>query len=112
MTDTLLVLCTVKDWEEARTLADALVDQRVAACVNLLGGVESIYRWKDQVERSTEVILLIKTIRSRLPDLEAAIRSLHSYEVPEIIAFEVSDGDRKYLDWIREAVQSPAESPS
>ena len=95
-----VVLCTFPDLDQARQIGAALVERQVAACVNLLPGVESIYRWEGKVERAGEVLALIKT--TRYSDLEAAIRELHPYEVPEIIALPVVAGLPAYLKWLSE----------
>ena len=96
-----VVLCTFPDFDQARQIGAALVERQVAACVNLLPGVESIYRWEGKVERGGEVLALIKT--TRYADLEAAIRELHPYEVPEIIALPIAAGLPEYLQWLTEA---------
>ena len=95
-----VVLCTFPDLDQARQIGAALVERQVAACVNLLPGVESIYRWEGKVERAGEVLGVIKT--TRYPELEAAIRELHPYEVPEILALPVVAGLPAYLAWLRE----------
>ncbi|HEY1120285.1 MAG TPA: divalent-cation tolerance protein CutA [Haloferula sp.] len=93
-----VVLCTFPDLDRARQIGAALVERQVAACVNLLPGVESIYRWEGKVERAGEVLGVIKT--TRYADLEVAIRELHPYEVPEIIALPVVAGLPGYLRWL------------
>jgi periplasmic divalent cation tolerance protein len=99
-TNTLLVLTNLPNRDAAMKLAAAIVGERLAACVNVLGGCTSIYRWKGAVEESQEVPVLIKTNAQRYPDLEAAIRRLHPYEVPELIAMRVVDGLPEYLAWV------------
>jgi periplasmic divalent cation tolerance protein len=96
-----VVLCTFPDLDQARQIGAALVERQVAACVNLLPGVESIYRWQGKVEQAGEVLALIKT--TRYPDLEAAIKELHPYDVPEILALPVAAGLPAYLAWMAEA---------
>ncbi len=93
-----VVLCTFPDVEKARVIAALLVERRLAACVNLLPGVESIYRWEGKVERAGEVLAVIKT--TRYPELEAALKELHPYEVPEILALPVAAGLAGYLEWL------------
>lgn len=93
-----VVLCTFPDLEEARQIGAVLVERQVAACVNLLRGVESIYRWEGRVERAGEVLALIKTVR--YPEVEAALRELHPYELPEILAIPVATGLPAYLAWL------------
>jgi periplasmic divalent cation tolerance protein len=96
----LLVLTSLPDEASARTLAAVLVEQRLAACVNILAPCASVYRWRGELETAAEVPLLIKTTRSRYAGLEAAIRARHPYELPEIVAVPVVLGLPGYLDWI------------
>lgn len=105
MTDKRLVLSTVENNEEARVIASALVEKRLAACVNILGPIQSIYRWKDAVEDSQEYLLLIKTTEALFPQLRDELKQLHSYEVPECIAIDIEDGLPAYLAWIGESVR-------
>ncbi len=95
-----LVLCTAPDDDTAARLARALVDARCAACVNLIPGVRSIYRWQGAVEEAREVQLLIKTRDGRVADVERVLRAHHPYEVPEILALPVASGGADYLAWI------------
>ena len=101
MENVMVVLCTFPDLDQARQIGAALVERQVAACVNILPGIESIYRWEGKVERAGEVLGLIKT--TRYPELEAAIRELHPYEVPEIVALPITTGLPAYLAWVRES---------
>jgi periplasmic divalent cation tolerance protein len=96
----LVVITTLPDRSSAEKLAEALVGQRVAACVNILTPCRSVYRWKDEVQHDEEHPLLIKTTAERYPALEAAIRANHPYELPEIIAVPVERGLTEYLDWV------------
>lgn len=96
----LLCLSNCPDRESAQRIARDLVERRLAACVNLLPGVESVYRWQGKVETGSEVMLLIKTVPARLPALTARIVELHPYELPEVIAVESGDGLPGYLEWI------------
>ena len=100
MTDTIVVLTTVPDNEQAESLARQLVEERLAACVNLHPVMLSFYRWKGQVERDAERQLVIKTTSDRLPALEARLRELHSYELPEFLVLSVDRGAQGYLNWI------------
>ncbi len=100
MTDKIVVLTTSKDNEEARRIANTLVEARLAACVNILPGVTSVYRWKDAVETGDELLLVIKTSRALLAEVRAAIERIHSYELPEIIALPIVDGSDAYLNWL------------
>ena len=103
LTDKLVVLVTCSSAAEARRIARAVVEARLAACVNTLpGAVTSIYRWKGKVETAKERMLLIKTSRKRLAKLREAVERLHSYDVPEFIALPISAGSRGYLNWIEE----------
>jgi periplasmic divalent cation tolerance protein len=91
------------DAEKARAAAEALVAEKLAACANLIPSVESIYRWEGKVERAGEVLMIAKTTAARYASLEARLRALHSYEVPEIAALPVSDGLPAYLRWVAES---------
>lgn len=105
MTDKRIVLCTAGSEDEARKIAHHLVEQRLAACVNIVPRVESIYRWQGKVESSSEWLLLIKTTAERFPSVRDAIRELHSYELPECIAISIEDGSPGYLGWIDQSVK-------
>ena len=96
----LLVLSTFPDVDTARRIVRACVEERLVACGNLVPGVESIYRWKGQIETATEVFVMFKTTVESYPRLEARITELHPYEVPEIVALSPSGGLPKYLEWI------------
>jgi len=102
MTDVVLVLSTVPDDQRAEALARTLIDEKLAACVNLHQPMVSIYRWKGQVESSAERQLVIKTTRACLPALEARVKALHSYELPEFIVVPVEGGSDEYLSWVRQ----------
>ena len=106
MTDCVVVLVTCKSPAEARRIGRAVVASRVAACANVLPGkIESIYHWRGRVERARETLLLLKTTRRRWPKLREAIRRMHSYEVPEIVALPIAAGLDEYLDWVGESVK-------
>ncbi len=107
MTAALLVLTTCPDEATADRIALALVEKGLAACVNRCAPVNSIYRWQGKVERATELVLLIKTTRERYAELEQAIRHLHPYELPEIIAVPIAAGHLGYLRWIGEQTTPP-----
>jgi periplasmic divalent cation tolerance protein len=100
MTDKIVVLSTAGSPDEAHRLAMQLVEKRLAACVNILPAVRSVYRWKGAVEDGQEVMLLIKTRRPLLKNLEKELRAVHSYEVPEMVALPVVEGLEDYLNWI------------
>jgi periplasmic divalent cation tolerance protein len=99
---TLLVLTNLGDIDSARRIARELVERRLAACVNMLPGVQSVYRWQDAVEEEGEITLLIKTTAVRYAELEATIRALHPYQLPEVIAVPIANGSPAYLDWVRQ----------
>ena len=101
-----LVLTTVPDDASAETLARTLVDEKLAACVNVLPPMVSIYRWKGEIERSVERQLVIKTTRALVSALEARLRELHSYELPEFVVLSIDRGASAYLDWVRDQVTS------
>lgn len=98
----LVCFCTCPDVDSATRLADTLVEERLAACVNIVPGLRSVYRWQGAMERSDEILLLIKTSRDRLDALTARVRDLHPYELPEVVAVEVAGGLSTYLDWVGE----------
>ena len=105
MTDVVLVLSTVPDAASAETLARTLVDEKLAACVNVLAPMVSIYRWKGAVERSAERQLVIKTTRGMVPALGKRLKELHSYELPELIVISADGGANNYLDWVEGSVR-------
>jgi periplasmic divalent cation tolerance protein len=94
------VLVTAGSGEEAERIARTLVEERLAACVNVVSGVRSLYRWEGRVAEDTEHLLVIKSRRELLPRLEQRVRELHSYSVPEVVALEVIGGSRSYLEWL------------
>jgi periplasmic divalent cation tolerance protein len=102
-TDAVVVLTTIGADADAAALARTLVDERLAACVNVLPPMTSIYRWQGKVDENREQQLLIKTTAARLPSLEARLRTLHPYEVPEFLVLRVAGGSDVYLDWLRES---------
>lgn len=105
-TGVLIVLCTFPDAEKARQIGAALIERQVAACINLLPGVTSIYRWEDKIEEESEVLGVIKTTEESYPALEAAILELHPYDTPEVIALPVEQSAEKYLKWVSGQVGS------
>ena len=100
MPKTLLVLCTCPDRDVALELSGPLIEQGLAACVNILAGVTSVYRWEGRVAQEAECLLLIKTTEARYPALEQALRTRHPYELPEIIAVPIEQGLAEYLQWV------------
>ncbi|MBM3297041.1 MAG: divalent-cation tolerance protein CutA [Candidatus Aminicenantes bacterium] len=107
MSEFLLVLTTVPDEAKGREIARALVEKRLAACVTVTAEAGSFYRWKGKVCEDAERILLIKTRAELFPALEEALRSLHPYEVPELIALPVAQGAASYLNWLRDETGNP-----
>ena len=105
MTDKRIVLCTAGSEDEARKIARHLIEQRLAACVNTIPRIESIYRWQGKVESSAEWLLLIKTTQEKFANVRDAIRDLHSYELPECVAISIEDGSAAYLEWIGQSVK-------
>ena len=105
MTDKRIVLTTAGSQQEAQKIAEALVEQRLAACVNIISGMHSVYHWQGKVEQADEWLLLIKTTESASAPVRDAITKLHSYEVPECIVLSIEDGTPAYLDWIGDSVK-------
>jgi len=102
-TNVIVILTTVPNDDRAEAMARALVEERLAACVNVRAPMTSIYRWKGAVERDTERQMVIKTTRERLAAVEARVRALHSYELPEFLVIEVDGGGDAYLKWVADA---------
>ena len=102
-----LVLTTAASAEEAAQLGRTLVEERLAACATMIPAVQSIYRWKGEVESATETLLLLKTGPDQLSALEARLRELHSYETPEFLVLAVESGSRNYLDWLQASLRQP-----
>ena len=107
--DEIVVLITAPNKEEAGRLAEMLVDRRLAACVQILPGLESVYRWQSQIERQEEVLLIAKTISGKFPELSREVTALHSYETPEIVAVPIVTGSGPYLEWLRASVKTESE---
>jgi periplasmic divalent cation tolerance protein len=109
-----IVFVTAGNEESAAAIGRALVEERLAACANLVGPIRSVYRWKDNIEQATEYLLIIKTRGSLYPALEKRVKELHPYEVPEIIAVKIESGSPQYLAWIHESTMAkiaPAQTP-
>ena len=102
-----IVLTTAANPDEAARLGLTLVEERLAACATLLPAVESIYHWKDQVESSSECLLLLKTACDRLPALETRLHELHSYQTPEFLVLAVEAGSHPYLAWLHASLREP-----
>ena len=106
--EAVLVITNLPDRDAARRLAEKLVEERLAACVNILAPCDSVYRWQGRVENAQEVPLLIKTLRVNYGKVEKTIRQCHPYELPEIIAVPVTAGLPAYLDWLASETMNPA----
>jgi periplasmic divalent cation tolerance protein len=104
MTDAVVVLCTFANPQDAQRIGSAVIEARLAACVNILPAVQSIYRWKGEIEHAEETLAVIKTTRQRFSALRDRIKELHPYETPEIIAVPVVEGLESYVAWIGEQV--------
>jgi periplasmic divalent cation tolerance protein len=101
MTDIVLILTTVPARDQGEAIARALVEETLAACVNILPPMTSIYRWRGAVERESECQIVIKTTRGRIAAIQARVKALHSYDLPEFIVLPVVDGSEGYLEWVR-----------
>ncbi|HEU5414278.1 MAG TPA: divalent-cation tolerance protein CutA [Candidatus Angelobacter sp.] len=102
MTDTRIVLTTAGSPQEAEKIARTLVERRLAACVNIIPQIQSVYRWKEKIEQETEWLLIIKTRLNIFDSVRDAIKELHSYDLPECVMLDVSDGSEAYLNWVSE----------
>ena len=103
--DPIVVFLTAASGEEATRLADLLVGAHLAACVQILPEMESVYRWEGQIERQSEILLIAKTTRGKFAELEREVRALHSYETPEIVAVPIVTASQPYLDWLSESLK-------
>ena len=108
--EVLLVLTNLPDHAAAENLARVLIEEKVAACVNILGACTSVYRWQGAIENTQEIPLLIKTTKARYAAVEAVVRRLHPYELPEIIAVPLAQGLPGYLQWVRDTVSESREA--
>src|SRR5215510_16111364 len=106
MTRELLVLVTTSTKDEAAKIADSLVAEQLAACVNIVDSIESVYRWEGKIVRDAEALMVIKTTDERYGDLERRVKELHSYSTPEVIAMKIERGSSEYLAWSGESVSS------
>ena len=105
----IVVFVTTAHSEEAARLAEMLIGQRLAACVQILPEVESVYRWQGKIERQKEVLLIAKTTTAKFDELEREVRAIHSYETPEIVALPLKAGSAAYLEWLNSSVSDEAE---
>jgi periplasmic divalent cation tolerance protein len=104
MTDKLIILTTAGSEADAQKIANQLVERRLAACVNIIPRIHSVYRWQGKVDAAEEFLLLIKTTKSRTAEVQAVIRELHSYDLPEFVVISIEDGSAEYLEWIEKSV--------
>ena len=104
MSNELLVFVTTATGDDAASIAEALVSERLAACVNILGAIESVYRWEGEIKRDREALMIIKTTAERYQALELRVKNLHSYSTPEIVALKIELGSEDYLTWLRDSV--------
>ena len=102
----IIIFCTVDSAELGERIATDLVESRQVACVNIIPGIRSIYRWEGKLCRDAEFMLVIKSVAGKFDDVRERIRQLHTYRLPEVIAVAIADGDAEYLNWLREAVES------
>lgn len=100
-----VIYITVGNPDEARRIADTLVEEKIAACCNIVPGIHSVYRWKGKICRDAETLLILKTRRASFEKLRARAKELHSYEVPEIIALPILEGHTPYMDWLRDETE-------
>jgi periplasmic divalent cation tolerance protein len=103
--DQIVVLMTAPNAEEATRIAEMLVERKLAACVQILPPMTSIYVWKGEVERASEILLIAKSTRAKFDELEEAVRAIHSYETPEIIALPIVAGSPSYLSWLSNCLE-------
>jgi len=101
----LIVFTTVGSEEQANSISEELVHRNLAACVNVVPGIKSVYRWKGKIQHDEERLLIIKTTRAAFADLRRAVKELHSYELPDLLAVPAAAGDDAVLDWIRSVVR-------
>lgn len=100
----IVVFCTTPETNLARKIAETLIQEELAACCNILPKIESIYSWQGELHQDNESLLIIKTTSGKYPELEARIKSLHSYQVPEIIALDIEKGNAEYIKWLHQVV--------
>ncbi len=105
MSNYVVCFVTASSSEEAKKIAVALVEEKHAACVNIVPGVESVYQWEGKIETGAELLLIIKTQKTKIPALIKRVKTLHSYSVPEVISLPILSGNRDYLNWIRASVK-------
>jgi len=106
--EAIVVFMTAANGEEAARLADLLIGAHLAACVQILPEMESVYRWQGKIERQAEILLVAKTTRAKFEELEREVRALHSYDTPEIIALPIVAGSTPYLEWLQASLKIPS----
>jgi len=106
VTDNVVIMVTASSRRECRKIARHLVEEKLAACVNITQAIESVYRWEGKLADEKEFVMLIKSKRELFPEIKAAIAKLHSYHTPEIICLPIIDGSRNYLQWIADSVKA------
>ena len=104
--DAIVVFMTAANTEEASRIAETLVDKGLAACVQILPEMQSVYRWKGEIEKQPEILILAKTVKSKFGELETEVRALHSYDTPEIVATPLINGSRPYLEWLSSSLEA------
>lgn len=109
MAGEILVLVTAPNISEANVIAGALVAERLAACVNIIPAIESVYRWEGKISRDSETLLIIKTTDDRYEQLERRVKELHGYEAPEVIAVNIERGSEQYLSWLRDSISNESD---
>lgn len=103
--DFIVIFITAKDTAQARTVARKLLDDKLAACVNIVSGVQSLFWWEGKVDEAAEVLLVVKSRKKLFAKLQRAVRAAHSYQVPEIIALPIVAGNKEYLNWIKQTTE-------
>jgi periplasmic divalent cation tolerance protein len=102
--DEILILITAPNAKDAGSIAEALVSEQLAACVNIIPAIESVYRWEGKVSRDNEALLIVKTTNDCYPAIEPRVKELHSYTTPEVISLKIERGSAEYLKWLRDSV--------
>lgn len=108
--DAIVVFMTAANSAEASRIAELLVMKNLAACVQILPEIQSVYRWKGEIEKQSEILILAKTVQSKFSELEMQVRAVHSYETPEIVATPLTNGSKPYLEWLSASVDSSPRS--
>ena len=112
MTDKIIILITAGSSEEAGKIARSLVEQKLAACVNLIDPIRSVYRWEGKVTEDGEALLIVKSSRELFDEVQRVVEQMHSYQVPELICLPIIDGSPNYLNWLTESLKSPGSEPN